>query len=153
MHEAWLPDAAAVRLVQGVAAVVFLGGMLRLALLLGATPVGAMRQEILYLRSDVFRPLVRLTVAILVLEAVEMLLPSLAGLGPVTEHWVGFGGGAANLAQAALLAVLAVGTLRAFRPYSRRSLAEIEVLARRGVESVARRVARRPAQHGQRRAP
>jgi hypothetical protein len=136
-------------LLQAAAALGFLGALLRLGLLLGATPVGAMRQEILYVRGAVFRPLVRLLVVLLVLEAAELLLATLGWLAPGWAATQPSGGLATtpdalllgiNTVQALLLVILAVGTLRAFRPYSRRSLRGLEDLARQGVEGLARRM-------------
>jgi hypothetical protein len=114
---------------------------LRLALLLGATPVGSMTQEILYLRGDVFRPMVRLVVIFLALEGVDLLLPALAQVADTT--WAAQAARVLDLVQALLLVALAIGTLRAFTPYSRRSLAELEAVARRTVEGVARRIRQR----------
>jgi hypothetical protein len=131
--------------VQGVGAAAFLALVIRLALLLGATPVGSMRQEILYLRGDLFRPLVRVGVLFLGLEAGQLLLPMLQAYGVVRALWVPTLLALVDVVQAALLVVIAAGTLRVFSPYSRRSLAELEVVARRSVEAVARRVPRPPA--------
>lgn len=121
----------------------FLALLLRIGLLLSATPVGAMTQEILYLRGDVFRPMVRLVLGFLVLEGAELLLPSLVDLRVVQAGWAAFAVPLIDLVQAVLLVLVALATLRAFGPYSRRSLAELEVLARRSVEGLARRVGRR----------
>jgi hypothetical protein len=131
--------------VQGVGAAAFLALVIRLALLLGATPVGSMRQEILYLRGDLFRPLVRVGVLFLGLEAGQLLLPMLQAYGVVRALWVPTLLALVDVVQAALLVVIAAGTLRVFSSYSRRSLAELEVVARRSVEAVARRVPRPPA--------
>jgi hypothetical protein len=114
----------------------------RIALLLGATPVGTMRREILYLRSETFRPLLQLILAVLVLEAFQMELPlaaDVAGLGTPTVLFINL---AVDVFQAVLLLVLALGTFLAFRPYSRQSLAELEVVARRSIEALVRRLAR-----------
>lgn len=120
----------------------FLVLLLRLALLLGATPVGGMREEIFYLRADKFRPLLRLGLVVLVLEAVQLLLPLLDTLGVVRAEVALVLSGAVDLVQAVLLAAVGLGLLMAFLPYSRRSLAELEVVARRSIEVVARRVPR-----------
>lgn len=121
----------------------FLALLLRLGLLLSATPVGAMQREILYVRAPQFVPIVRLAVGLLVLEAVQMLLPTLVGAAALDPAYVVAGGGLIDLVQAVMLVLVAALTLRAFGPYSRRSLEELEVFARRGVEAIARRV--RPA--------
>lgn len=121
-----------------------------MALLLGATPVGVMRDEIFYLRADRFRPLLRVGLLLLGLEAVQLLLPLLEALGTVRAAWVATATIAVDLTQAVLLLAVALGTLRAFLPYSRRSLAELEVVARRSIEAVARRVPR-PGRTGVRR--
>jgi hypothetical protein len=139
--------------VEGIAVAIFLALALRLALLLGATPVGNMTQEILYLRSDVFRPMVRIVVVFLLLEGADLLLAPLTDLGLVRAEWAATAGPILDLLQALLLVVLAASTLRAFTPYSRRSLAELEVVARRSVDAVARRLrARTPPALGPRRA-
>lgn len=126
------------------AGALFLAMLVRLALLLGATPVGTMQPEILYLRSEVFRPLAWLVLVLLVLEAVQLLLPALVQADLLRTPLDALGAAVIDLLQALLLIVVAAGTLRAFKPYSRRSLAEVEVLARRSVEAVARRL-RSPA--------
>lgn len=135
-------DPAIADLVLAAGALIFLALLLRLALMLGATPVGSMRQEIVYLRSDAFRPLVRLGILVLALEAGQFLLPALRDVGALQPAWVAAGDLAIDLAQAVLIAIIALGTWRAFLPYSRRSLGELEVVARRSVEAVARRVPR-----------
>jgi hypothetical protein len=128
--------------IEAAAAVLFVLMLLRLALLLGATPVGAMRREILYLRGDSFRPLLRLLVAFLLLEAFQMALQPLVGLAVLGPGSAEASNAIIDLIQAVMLVAIAWGTLRAFRPYSRRSLAELEVVARRSVEIVASRVGR-----------
>ena len=130
--------------VQAAAAVVFLALLVRVALLLGATPAGAMTEEILYLRFDLFRPMLHVVIVLLALEGVQLLLPAIDDL----RFWRFPMAGAMavlDLVQAALLLFLGASLLRVFRPYSRRSLMELEVLARRSVETLARRVARKPA--------
>ncbi|HEV8359191.1 MAG TPA: hypothetical protein VGR28_01920 [Candidatus Thermoplasmatota archaeon] len=134
--------------IQGAAVVVFLALILRLALLLGATPVGSMTQEILYLRGDVFRPMVRVVLLFLLLEGAQLLLPALVDMHTLQAAQATDAGLVLDAVQAVLLVILAAATLRAFAPYSRRSLAELEVVARRSVEAVARRITRRPAQAG-----
>lgn len=138
-------DAFWLEAVMALGAALFLALLVRLALLLGATPVGIMRAEILYLRADAFRPLGRMVLLLVVLEAAQLLVPLLQRYGALRADWAPAVHVLIDVAQAALLAVVAVGTLRAFGPYSRRSLAELEVLARRSVEAVARRVPRPPA--------
>lgn len=129
-------------MVLAAGAGLFLVLLVRLALLLGATPVGGMREEIFYLRADTFRPLLRLGLVVLVLEGLQLLLPFLATLDVLRPAWATVLGSAADLVQSVLLAAVGVGLLMAFRPYSRRSLAELEVVARRSIETVARRVPR-----------
>lgn len=145
-------EPATLHAIEAGAVVVFFALVLRLALLLGATPVGTMTQEILYLRGDVFRPLVRIVLAFLVLSGVDLALPAMADAAVLRPEQAESAAAVLGLVLAGLLVVLAASTLRAFTPYSRRSLAELEVVARRSVEAVARRIPRRPAQApGQRR--
>ena len=118
--------------------------LLRLALLLGATPVGGLRQEILYLRGDRFRPLGTLVLAFLLLEAVQLALPVLSDAGTLREPLALAASAVIDLVQAALLVVVAVGTLRVFGPYSRRSIAELEVVARRSVAAIVTHLPRVP---------
>lgn len=137
---------------QVLAGLAFLVLALRIALLLGATPVGAMRREILYVRADMFRPLVQLTVAFLALEGAQFVLPWLAPLVGLGGPWPARVHVVLDAAQAVMLVVIAAGTLRAFNRYSRRSLEDLEVFARRGIEAVARRVGRARPEAGRRRA-
>lgn len=120
----------------------FLALLVRLGLLLSATPVGGMTPEILYLRAASFRGLVRIVVLLLVLEGAQFLLPALADLGALRAEWVEPASPLIDLAQAALLVAAAALALRAFAPYSRRSLADLDAWARRSFERAAGRVAR-----------
>jgi hypothetical protein len=148
-----LDNVSLLQAIETGAGVVFLLLMVRIFLLLGATPVGAMQREILYVRAAMFRPLLRLTVVFLVLEGVQFVLPLVGPLVGLPEPWTPRVDALIDVAQAALLVVIGAGVLRVFSPYSRRSLEDLEVFARRSVEAVARRVGRaRPAREGRRRA-
>jgi hypothetical protein len=140
--------------VQAGAALLFLVLLARLALLLGSTPVGGMTQEILYLRSDVFRPLVWVVLAFLLLEAAALILPVVAASGVVPEAFLDSVDTflrATTLVRALLLLVIGIGLFLAFQRYSRRSLERLEALARKPVEAIASRVTRqKPPERGPR---
>jgi hypothetical protein len=139
-------------LVQGVlagVAVVFVLLLARLALLLGATPVGGLTEEILYLRSDLFRPLVRVTLLFLLAECAQFVVPVLTAAGTLRADLAAQALLLIDLFQALLLLLLGAGLLMAFRPYSRRSLERLYEIPRKTAEAITGAPARpRPPARG-----
>jgi len=139
-------DPKVVHAVQAAAGVLFLALMVRLRLILTASPLGAITPEILYLRRARFRGVLGAVLGIALLESFEWLMPAAIDLGwGRADLWSRLGL-LVNLLQAALLVLAGWWLVAAFAPFSRLALEELEVKARRTVDRMADRLDRQHAE-------